>query len=333
MSAIGSVLHGGRVGPADLELLRDKLFYDRRDQRDALVKFGVLLGLSTVIAAGGVLGDSTATVIGAMIIAPMMTPIMASALSIVTGDAAHLARSALIVVVGACTSIALSFCIGLLSVAIDVSSNSQILSRTNPRLIDLVVALATGAVGAFALAREDVSDTLPGVAIAISLVPPLAVVGISLEAGAPADAAGALLLFGTNVLAILAAGGGALWLMGYGRVARLTSERHRRVGTVVVVAGLVCIGLPLVAHSVTVATNFRVESAAQQAASNWVVGTGYDVASVTTKGDTVIVVIAGQGKVPDEQALAAAVDAQHPGIQVVVEVVTATQLGGSTSTA
>ena len=53
MSAIGAVLHGGRVGSADLELLRDKLFYDRRDQRDALVRFGVLLVLSTVIAAGG----------------------------------------------------------------------------------------------------------------------------------------------------------------------------------------------------------------------------------------------------------------------------------------
>lgn len=101
-----------------------------------------------------------------------MTPIMASALSIVTGDAAHLARSATIVVAGACLSIALSFCIGLLCVAIDVSSNSQILSRTNPRPIALVIALATGAVGAFALAREDVSDTLSGVAIAISLVPP-----------------------------------------------------------------------------------------------------------------------------------------------------------------
>ena len=331
MSAIGAVLHGGRVGSADLELLRDKLFYDRRDQRDALVRFGVLLVLSTVIAAGGVVGDSTATVIGAMIIAPLMTPIMATALSIVTGDAAHLFRSMIVVVVGACASVGLSFCIGLLSVGIDVSSNSQILSRTNPRIIDLVVALATGTVGAFALAREDVSDTLPGVAIAISLVPPLAVVGISLEAGAPSDAAGALLLFGTNVLAILAAGGAVLWFMGYGRVARMSSDGHRRAGTVIIAVGLIAILVPLVAHSVNVASNFRVESDAQQAASTWVDGTGYQLASVTTKGDLVTVVITGQGKVPDEAALAAALDAHHPGTQVVVEVVNATQLGGSSS--
>ena len=133
MSAIGQVLHGGRVGLADLESMRDKLFYDRRDQRDALIKFGVLLGLSTVIAAGGVIGDSTATVIGAMIIAPLMTPIMAGALSIVTGDALHLARSAVIVVIGGCLSIGLSYCIGLLSVAVMAQHRPRHLSSDERR--------------------------------------------------------------------------------------------------------------------------------------------------------------------------------------------------------
>ena len=156
--------------------------------------------------------------------------------------------------------------------------------------------------------------------------------GISLEAGAPSDAAGALLRFGTNVLAILAAGGGVLWLMGYGRVARLTSERHRRVGTVIVTACLICIGVPLTVHSVNVAQNFRVESTAQEAATNWVAGTGYEFASVTITRRTVTVVIAGQGKVSDEEVLAAAIDAQDPGTEVVVDVVAATQLGGSTPT-
>ena len=70
--------------------------------------------------------------------------------------------------------------------ALDVvaATNSQVAGRVQPRLIDLLAAVATGVVGAFALVRSDVSDTLPGVAIAISLVPPLAVVGLTLEAGA-----------------------------------------------------------------------------------------------------------------------------------------------------
>ena len=76
----------------------------------------------------------------------------------------------------------------------------------SPKLIDLTAALATGVVGAFALVRSDVSDTLPGVAIAISLVPPLAVVGLTLESGQPAQGCGALLLFATNVAAIIATG-------------------------------------------------------------------------------------------------------------------------------
>ena len=72
-------------------------------------------------------------------------------------------------------------------------NNSQVAARVSPKLIDLIAALATGVVGAFALVRSDVSDTLPGVAIAISLVPPLAVVGLTLESGAPDEALGALL--------------------------------------------------------------------------------------------------------------------------------------------
>ena len=86
------------------------------------------------------------------------------------------------------------------------ATNSQVAARVTPRIIDLVAALATGAVGSVALARSDISDTLPGVAIAISLVPPLAVVGLTLESGAPHQALGALLLFTTNVAAILASG-------------------------------------------------------------------------------------------------------------------------------
>ena len=89
---------------------------------------------------------------------------------------------------------------------VDAANNSQVAARVSPRLIDLVAALATGAVGAFALVRSDVSDTLPGVAIAISLVPPLVVVGLTLESGVPDESLGALLLFGTNVAAIIATG-------------------------------------------------------------------------------------------------------------------------------
>jgi uncharacterized membrane protein len=79
-------------------------------------------------------------------------------------------------------------------------------ARVTPRIVDLVAALATGAVGSIALARSDISDTLPGVAIAISLVPPLAVVGLTLESGVPRQSLAAFVLFVTKVAAILASG-------------------------------------------------------------------------------------------------------------------------------
>ena len=86
------------------------------------------------------------------------------------------------------------------------ATNSQVAARVNPRLIDLIAALATGAVGSVALVRRDISDTLPGVAIAISLVPPLSVVGLTAESGEWDESFGALFLFATNVASILTTG-------------------------------------------------------------------------------------------------------------------------------
>ena len=163
--------------------------------------------LASVIASAGVVSDSSATVIGAMIVAPLMTPILGSALAIVLADRRQVLKNVGLVLAGAAAVIAIGYLVGLIyQLPVDAANNSQVAARVSPRLIDLVAALATGAVGAFALVRSDVSDTLPGVAIAISLVPPLVVVGLTLESGVPDESLGALLLFGTNVAAIIATG-------------------------------------------------------------------------------------------------------------------------------
>ena len=119
------------------------------------------------------------------------------------------------------------------------ATNSQVASRVTPEFVDLVAALATGAVGSVALARSDISDTLPGVAIAISLVPPLAVVGLTLESGAPRQSLGAFLLFTTNVVAILASGTVVMALYrAYRRPDQATAPAFHRAGAVAVIAGL-----------------------------------------------------------------------------------------------
>src|SRR5271154_184371 len=191
----------------DIKRMRDQLFFEGPERNRRLSRYWLLLPLSAVIASAGVVSDSTATVIGAMIVAPLMTPILGIVLAVVLTDAENLRRSVLLVILGAAAVVGLAWIMGLfVPYPVVAATNSQVAARVTPRIIDLVAALATGAVGAVALARSDISDTLPGVAIAISLVPPLAVVGLTLESGAPHQALGALLLFTTNVAAILASG-------------------------------------------------------------------------------------------------------------------------------
>jgi hypothetical protein len=116
------------------------------------------------------------------------------------------------------------------------ATNGQVAARVTPRLVDLVAALATRAVGSVALARPDVSDTLPGVAIAIALVPPLAVAGLTLRSGLPGQCLGALLLFAANVAAILASGIVVMALYRVGRVpGQATGSAFRRPVAVVII--------------------------------------------------------------------------------------------------
>ena len=187
----------------DIKRMRDQLFFDGPQRRRRLSRFRLLLLLAAVIASAGVVSDSTATVIGAMSVAPLMTPILGIVLAVARADGANLRRCLLLVIAGTATVIAVGWLLGLfVPYPVVAATNGQVAARVTLQIADLVAALATGAVGSVALARSDISDTLPGVAIAISLVPPLAVVGLTLESGAPRQSLAALLLFTTNVAAM-----------------------------------------------------------------------------------------------------------------------------------
>ena len=241
---------GRNVTVADVDRMESKLFITAGDDRSRKWSaFWVLLVLAAIIASAGVVADSTATVIGAMIVAPLMTPILGTALALVLADRRHLLHNVGLVLAGAVVVVVIGYLVGA-SHAVDVvaATNSQVAGRVSPKLIDLTAALATGVVGAFALVRSDVSDTLPGVAIAISLVPPLAVVGLTLESGQPTEAAGALLLFATNVAAIIATG--TFVLLAF-RVRQAVAVSGRPIAAVskgtiaVVVAAVILIAVPL----------------------------------------------------------------------------------------
>lgn len=162
--------------------------------------FYALTALSTLIASFGLLSNSTAVVIGAMLIAPLMGPIFGLTMGLVRGDGLVLRRAVIAETSGVACSIALGLLVGLLP--LHPQFGSEVLGRTSPNLLDLAVALGSGLVGAYCMVNRRLSETIAGVAIATAVVPPLATCGLCLAAGMYGRAAGAFLLFGTNFIAI-----------------------------------------------------------------------------------------------------------------------------------
>ena len=164
-------------------------------------RFYAMVAASTAIATFGLIKDSTAIVIGAMLVAPLMTPIFGIALGLVRGGASLFGRSIRAEIVGVVITVALGALFGLLIPELD--STKEMLARTKPNLLDLLVAVFAGFAGAYALVDEKISPALPGVAIATAIVPPLANTGLCLALGAFHGATGSFLLFFANFLSIL----------------------------------------------------------------------------------------------------------------------------------
>jgi uncharacterized hydrophobic protein (TIGR00271 family) len=254
MGWLTRAIDAGKEHRNPLADVAEGLFVDLGDRRAKLSQFWMLLVLSATIAAGGVVGDATPAVIGAMIVAPLATPIYGVALATVMGSSKHLRASLALLVGGIVVNVLIGVVIGALSAdRMPVDANPQIVGRTAPTILDLTVAVATGVAGSFALIRRDVSNILAGVAIAISLVPVLAVVGITLGAGRLDLAWGALLLFLTNVAAILVAGTITFGAAGYAREAAERDPKVARRARTFIIVLVVALLVPLGATSVRTA--------------------------------------------------------------------------------
>jgi uncharacterized hydrophobic protein (TIGR00271 family) len=205
-------------------------------RRGALPSFSfvIMLVFSAVIAVLGLLANSAPAIIGAMIIAPLMSPIMSLSYGMATGHR-KLALAAFITIL---IGVALVITTGFLSVALSHLRviGSEILSRSAPNLMDFGIALAAGGAGAFSHTRKSIANSIAGVAIAVALVPPLGVTGIGLALRAKAVsgtasslnalgmmrggmdiASGSFLLFLTNLIVILTVSMVIFNAEGYGR--------------------------------------------------------------------------------------------------------------------
>jgi len=149
------------------------------------------------------------------------------------------------------------------------------------------------------MSRDDIADSLPGVAISISLVPPLCVVGLGLSAGQWSVAEGAMLLFLTNFLSILLAGGGVLALLSLGAAATQDFSGHRRRNAFLVIAlGVLLVSLPLAATSARVSRETLTEYQTIQAVREWLAQSGYEQERIDAHGGVVRLSIWGEGDLP-----------------------------------
>lgn len=288
------------LGPAQL----DDLFPAGPAFRRSLVTFSVLLVLAAFIASFGLYQDSVASIIGAMVVAPLGGAIMAFGGALVTARDRWMAITFVQVLLGALAVIAIGFLVSLIVPDLLVLTPS-LEARTAPGILDLGVALAAGAAGAYVAVRRTGTDALPGVAIAVSLVPPLATVGICLELGRLSDAAGALLLFTTNFAAIVVAACVVFALAGATPDRHMLRERHRvRNGMVIAIIALGVIAIPLVGTGLDRAWDAIHANQGAPVVREWIGGRDLTVTAWSVAGQTVALTLSGPDAPADSASLA-----------------------------
>ncbi len=187
-----------KVSQEKLTQLRQSLM----QEAEANVNYFVLTFASAVIASLGLLVNSPAVIIGAMIIAPLMLPLRGLALAALEGDVPLFQKSIVSIIVGAIAGIGIAWIVGRIVGIPESEFGPEILSRIRPNLFDLGVAIAAGVVSGFAKIRPEINDALAGTAISVALMPPLCVVGLNLSQGNWSNTGGAFLLYVTNLLGI-----------------------------------------------------------------------------------------------------------------------------------
>lgn len=190
-----------------------ELFTQLRRQARTGSVYLVLMFLSTLLATIGLYQNSGPVIIGAMILAPLMAPLVALSMGLIRLDAMLMRHSARTLLAGVLMALALA---ALFAWSLPLAHlTDQIRTRLNPTLLDLGVAVVSGIAAAYAHAREELARSLAGVAIAVALIPPLSVAGIGIGLGNAQLFGGAFLLFLTNLVGIVFAAGGTFYLLGF----------------------------------------------------------------------------------------------------------------------
>ncbi len=204
------------------------------DLTRANTNFIVMIILSGFLASIGLLQNSAAVIIGAMLVAPLMSPLMGFGVGLAIGQLDMMRRSALTVAHGVLMVILVSVLLGVVFPL--PSPTTEMLARGRPNLLDMGVALASGAAGAFAMARRDIPAALAGVAIAAALVPPLCTTGLALGLGNGSLILGAGTLSIVNIICISIAAAGVFAIMGIHQAGKVPLRQRLAVSLSILLA-------------------------------------------------------------------------------------------------
>jgi uncharacterized hydrophobic protein (TIGR00271 family) len=197
-----------------------------------------------------------------MLVAPLMSPIVATATGIVFGDVRTLRDAVSSTVQGVLAAVFIATLASLVTPLAEATP--EVLARTRPTLLDLMVALFSGMAGAYAIARKEVGEALPGVAIAAALMPPVCTIGIGIALGQAGVAFGALLLFTANLVAIIFSSVVVFLLLGIRPPRSPDRQRQLRRGLLISIASLLAISLPLGYVLFRAVEQDRIESQARE---------------------------------------------------------------------
>ncbi|MFH0818555.1 MAG: TIGR00341 family protein [Patescibacteria group bacterium] len=229
-----------RLSHDERELVEKKI----KENASGTASFYVMVVISTIIITAGLIADNAVVVIGGMLIAPLIWPLLSLSMAVIHWRPTSIKNNIYTLIITLVGVLAISFLLGMFYPLYELSS--QVVLRTEPNIIDLIIALTAGFGGAFACIYSRRSPTIFGVAIAVALVPPLCTVGILLGNGRVDLAGGALLLFITNFIAILLSSMIIFLLTKFSGPTNELAVKHRKETIIYSIICFIIICIPLI---------------------------------------------------------------------------------------
>ena len=250
----------------------NELFFEGEERMPYVKQFYSLLTIAALIAIVGLYGNSPAVVIGAMLLSPLMTPILAFAAGLVMGWPVRSGRLAIRLLFATLFVFALSYLFPLVfRMPTNIVIPPELLARTNPNMGDLLIALSAGIAASLMLLRRETLAILPGVAISVALIPPLCVSGLLSYAQKYALAWEAFVLYATNLVGIILTAGTVLLLTGFKpRVKDLKLNLRVAAGMTMITFFVALVAVPLGIRSINDLRDLHDRQVAISVIDDWI---------------------------------------------------------------